>query len=90
MQLTNPWIEAGKQQGLQQGLQQGRQEGRQEGKVELVLLLLDRRLGSLSSSDKKTIRKLPLTKVEALGEALLEFTSHADLARWLRRNAWKP
>ena len=78
MQLTNPWIEAGKREGLQQG--------RHEGEAELVLKLLARRLGALSAAQEKSIRKLPLTKIEELGEALLEFTSRADFVRWLRLN----
>jgi hypothetical protein len=82
MQLTNPWIEAGKREGFQQG----RHEGRHEGEAELVLKLLARRLGALSAAQEKSIRKLPLTKIEELGEALLEFTSRADFARWLRLN----
>ena len=88
MELTNPWIEAGKEQGRQEGRQKGRQEGRQEGRqqgeVELVLRLLSRRLGAISVSQQKSIRKLSLVTIETLGEALLEFSSPADLARWLR------
>jgi flagellar biosynthesis/type III secretory pathway protein FliH len=90
MQLTNPWIEAGKQEGLQEGLQQGLQrglqQGRHQGEAELVLRLLGRRLGALSAAQEKSIRKLPLSKIEELGEALLEFSSREDLARWLRLN----
>jgi Domain of unknown function (DUF4351) len=82
MQLTNPWIEAGKQEGLHEGLQKGRHS---EG-AELVLRLLARRLGALSAAQQKGIRKLPLSKIEELGEALLDFTSREDLARWLRAN----
>jgi len=82
MQLTNPWIEAGKREGFQQG----RNEGRHEGEAELVLKQLARRLGALSAAQEKSIRKLPLTKIEELGEALLEFTSRADFVRWLRLN----
>ncbi len=78
VQLTNPWIEAGKREGLQQG--------RHEGEAELVLKQLARRLGALSAAQEKSIRKLPLTKIEELGEALLEFTSRADFVRWLRLN----
>jgi hypothetical protein len=74
MQLTNPWIEAGKQQG------------RQQGEVELVLRLLARRLGNLSADEQQAVRALPLEKIEALGEALLGFDSHADLTNWLRQN----
>jgi hypothetical protein len=83
MHLTNPFIELGKEEGLQQGLQRGRQEGRQEGETDLVLRLLCRRIGALSASQKKVIRKLSAGKIEALGEALLDFTSPADLTRWL-------
>ena len=90
MELTNPFIELGKQRGLQQGLQQGMQrglqQGRQQGEADLVLRQLARRLGSLSRSQEKTVRKLPLDKIEALGEALLDFTSPSDLNRWLRKN----
>jgi flagellar biosynthesis/type III secretory pathway protein FliH len=98
MNLTNPFIELGKQRGLQQGLQQGLQrgreqgreqglqQGRQQGEADLVLKLITRRLGAISSSQEKAVRRLPLRKIEALGEALLDFTSVADLSRWLRNN----
>jgi hypothetical protein len=77
MQLTNPFIELGIQRGLQQG---------QQGEVELVLRLLKRRLSALPASQEKAVRKLELSRIEALGEALLEFASRADLTRWLRAN----
>jgi hypothetical protein len=80
--LTNPWIEAGKQEGLQQGLV----KGRQLGEADLVLRLLTRRFGVLAASQERAIRKLSLAKLEALGEELLEFTSRSDLARWLRHS----
>ena len=86
MNLTNPFIELGKQRGRQQGLEQGLEQGRQQGEADLVLRQLARRLGPLSSSQEKTIRKLPVNKIEALGEALLDFTSSLDLNRWLRKN----
>jgi flagellar biosynthesis/type III secretory pathway protein FliH len=90
MNLTNPFIELGKQRGLQQGREQGReqglQQGRQQGEADLVLKLITRRLGAISSSQEKAVRRLPLRKIEALGEALLDFTSVADLSRWLRNN----
>jgi hypothetical protein len=86
MQLTNPWIEAGKQEGLQKGLHEGLQKGRHTGEAELVLRLLARRLGALSVAQQKSVRKLPLSKIEELGEALLDFRSRGDLARWLRAN----
>ena len=79
MQLTNPFIELGKREGLQQG--------RQEEGAGLVLRLLARRLGALSASQERAVRKLGLPKIEALGEALLDFRSRADLTRWLRENS---
>jgi hypothetical protein len=82
MQLTNPWIEAGKQEGFHQGLE----KGRHTGEAELVVKQLARRLGALSTSQERSIRKLPLSKIEELGEALLDFSSRDDLARWLRAN----
>jgi hypothetical protein len=78
MNLTNPFIELGKQRG--------RQEGIVEGQAELVLKLLSRRLGNLAASRARAVRKLSPPKIEALGEALLEFRSPTDLARWLRKN----
>jgi hypothetical protein len=83
MQLTNPFIEL----GIQRGLQKGIVKGRQQGEVELVLRLLKRRLGALPASQEKAVRKLELSRIEALGEALLEFASRADLTRWLRANS---
>ena len=78
MNLTNPFIELGKQRGMEQG--------RQLGEAELVMKLLARRLGVLSASQEEMIRGLPLPKIEALGEALLDFTSPADLAQWMSQN----
>ena len=79
MQLTNPWIEAGKREGLQQG--------RHEGEAELVLKQLARRLGAVSAAQQECVRKLPLSKIEELGEALLDFRSRRDLVHWLRLNS---
>ncbi len=78
MNLTNPFIELGKQRG--------RLEGIVEGQAELVLKQLDRRLGALSPSQERAVRRLSPSKIEALGEALLEFRSPADLTRWLHKN----
>ncbi len=87
MELTNPWIEAGKELGLEQGRQEGRRAGRQEGEAELVLRQLKRRFASLPQSEEKAVRNLPLEKIEALGEALLDFSSLSDAVNWLRTNS---
>ena len=90
MELTNPFIELGKRRGRQEGIAEGRQEGilegRHEGQAELVLKLLARRLGSISRTHERAIRKLSAENIEALGEALLDFNVPADLAHWLRQN----
>jgi flagellar biosynthesis/type III secretory pathway protein FliH len=91
MQLTNPFIELGFQQGIEKGLaegiEKGVEKGRREGEVELVLRQLSRRFGALPASQKKLIRKLDLAKIEALGESLFELKSRSDLALWVRTNA---
>ncbi len=69
------------------GRSEGRQEGRLEGRrreIELVLRQLNRRLGEVSQLQKQMIRNLPLKRVEALGEALLDFETSADLRGWLK------
>jgi predicted transposase/invertase (TIGR01784 family) len=60
-----------------------RQEGRQEGERSLVLRLLNRRVGTLPETIQTQVEALPLEQLEALGEALLDFTGLADLESWL-------
>jgi hypothetical protein len=67
--------------------QEGRQEGRQEEARSLILRQLTRRVGELSPSISQTIDGLLITQLEALGEALLEFSSLSDLETWLARQA---
>lgn len=84
----------GRQQGWQEGWQEGRLEGRQEGRLEgrleesrsLVLRLLNRRVGDLPPALTAQVQALSLVQLEALGEALLEFTALVDLENWLDRN----
>jgi predicted transposase YdaD len=74
-------------EGQQQGRQEGQQEGRQEGEMTLILRLLQRRCGVLAPEVEERITRLGLERLEALGEALLDFTGPADLERWLREQA---
>jgi len=53
------------------------------GESRLVLRLLRRRLGEVPESLERRIRGLASPQLEALGEALLDFRSRADLERWL-------
>ena len=64
-------------------LREGRAEGRSiEGKA-LVLKQLTRKLGNLSPELTAKVNDLNLEGLEALGEALLDFTSVEDLESWL-------
>ena len=50
----------------------------------LVLRLLQRRVGPLDTVYEEQIRRLSLEALEALSEALLDFTQVADVATWLQ------
>jgi predicted transposase/invertase (TIGR01784 family) len=66
--------------------QQGNVKGRQEEAQSLILRLLNRRVGNVSERLQDRIKSLPLERLEALGEDLLDFTSMADLEAWLARS----
>lgn len=66
-------------------IERGRVKGVQQAKKELVLQLLNRKVGSVSQSIEAKIDQLPLEQVENLGEALLDFDTSEDLNRWLTR-----
>ncbi len=66
-------------EALDEGLEQGRSEEAQS----LVFRLLNRRVGAIAPETEAQIRKLSLTQIEQLGEALLDFSDRADLDQWL-------
>jgi predicted transposase YdaD len=78
MELTTSWKE--------QGIAQGRQEGRQEGELVIIMRLLARRIGAISPEIQARVQELPVSQLEALSEALLDFTSAQDLEEWLRQD----
>ncbi|AFY59983.1 DUF4351 domain-containing protein [Synechococcus sp. PCC 6312] len=67
----------------QRGLQQGIQRGRQEGEALLTLRLLQHKFGPLSDDLSQQIRDLPVSELENLAEALLDFQTPMDLTTWL-------
>ncbi len=71
------------QLGAKEGKAEGRQEGRQEGEAQLIIRQINRRCGVLSPNQEAQIRSLDLNRLESLGEALLDFTTIADLEAWL-------
>jgi hypothetical protein len=69
--------------GIEKGVIQGAvQEARS-----LIFRLLSRRVGVLSSEVRSQVESLPLEQLESLGEALLDFSSAADLDEWLRSHS---
>ena len=64
------------------GEERGRQEGRQQGECELIVRILNKRIGNIAPEVQVQIKALPLARLEALGEALLDFTNAGDLDRW--------
>jgi len=58
-----------------------------KGEARLIVRQLTRRFGSLDSDVVERIRGLSILKLEALGEALLDFSDPDDLHRWLKRHA---
>jgi predicted transposase YdaD len=72
--------------GRQEGEARGRQEGEAQGEAKVTLRQLNRRCGPLSETTTAEIQALPLEQLEALAEALLDFSGPADLAAWLEEH----
>ncbi|MEH2161584.1 MAG: Rpn family recombination-promoting nuclease/putative transposase [Nostoc sp.] len=64
--------------------QEGREEGKVEGERTIVLRLLNRRVGHIPDALLSQIQGLSVEQLEALGDALLDFSTFADLERWLQ------
>jgi hypothetical protein len=70
-----------------EGHDEGMEEGRHGEALALVLRLLRRRLGTLPAGAEERIAALPVPRIDALGEALLDFAQPADLLDWLDRTS---
>jgi len=62
------------------------QEAMLEEGQSLILRQLNRRIGDVSPEMRSQIQALSLDQLEALGEALLDFSEPADLINWLKDN----
>lgn len=60
-----------------------KEEGRREEASNLIIRLLTKRFGELSKEIRSSIAGLSLPVLEELSEAVLDFTSLADLQAWL-------
>lgn len=56
------------------------------GEARMLVRLLNRRLGEVPDRFVAQIQQLTVPQLEDLGEALLDFTSVADLEGWLSQN----
>jgi predicted transposase/invertase (TIGR01784 family) len=70
MQIVTSWMKEGLQQGIE----------REKG---LVVRMLKRKLDELDAELEAQVRSLEIEQIEALGEALLDFTRVDDLRLWL-------
>jgi predicted transposase YdaD len=59
------------------------EEGIEQGERSLIFRLLNRRVGKLPEQVRSHIDTLPIAQLEALGEALLDFSGLSDLEAWL-------
>ena len=68
---------------LDRGRQEGEASGRALGEATVTLRLLNRRCGPLTDATTARIQAMQLEQLEALAEALLDFSGPVDLAAWL-------
>ncbi|KAB8331523.1 DUF4351 domain-containing protein [Scytonema tolypothrichoides VB-61278] len=69
----------------QQDREQAIQEGNKQGEQRLIIRQLNRRFGEIDLSLIERVRELSIEQLEALGEALLDFSALTDLEAWLRQ-----
>jgi hypothetical protein len=69
------------------GLHEGEQKGRQTEASAITVRQLQRRCGTLSPAQQSRIQALPLSTLEALLDALLDFQGPEDLNTWLSHHA---
>jgi len=61
--------------------------GRTEGQRDLVLRLINRKVGLLTEELQARVAALAPAVLLTLGEALLDFTNQGDLLLWLDQNS---
>lgn len=80
-----PLYQQDREQAIQEGEQRGRQQGEQQGEQRLIIRQLNRRFGEIEPSLIERVQRLSIEQLEALAEALLDFSAVADLEAWLTR-----
>jgi predicted transposase YdaD len=74
----------GFERGIKRGIEQGIEQGMAQEARSLILRQLTRRIGTIAPNIESQISTLSVSQLESLGEALLDFSSAADLDEWLR------
>jgi len=64
-------------------------EGQQEGEAKLIQRQLARRFGALEENIQNRINYLSITQLDALGEALLAFSTRENMKKWLKNKAFR-
>lgn len=82
-----PLYQRDRERAKEEGRQEGRQEGREQGEQDLILRQLNRRIGKIDASLIEQITSLSIEQLDNLGEALLDFSSVADLETWLNQHS---
>jgi flagellar biosynthesis/type III secretory pathway protein FliH len=75
MELITSWERKGRAEGLREGLR--------EGQRLVVERMLTRRFGALPSGMRARLATLTADELTALADALLDFTSLAEVEAWL-------
>jgi flagellar biosynthesis/type III secretory pathway protein FliH len=79
MELITSW----ERKGRAEGLREGRAEGLREGQRLVVERMLMRRFGALPLGVRERLATLTADELTALADALLDFTSLAEVEAWL-------
>jgi flagellar biosynthesis/type III secretory pathway protein FliH len=79
MELITSW----ERKGRAEGLREGRAEGLREGQRLVVERMLMRRFGALPLGVRERLATLTEGELTALADALLDFTSLAEVEAWL-------
>ncbi len=81
-----PMMRKLREEGRSVGREEGRSVGREEGLAEAALRLLTRRFGSLDATIQTQIGALSVEQLRLLTDALLDFTTPADVQQWLAQH----
>ena len=85
LKQTRVYQEA-REEGEQRGLKLGEQKGLAKGQATMLLRMLNRKFGQLTTRLRGRINKLSVKQLESLAEAVFDLETIADLTNWLQSN----